>query len=581
MTAPQCNPKDELKGVTGNFPRFRSFFWLGANRGRLSRKQSFFLFVLLAWIFSGCSLLAATEVSGLISTNTAWLAKDSPYLLLASVTVNDGVTLTIEAGTSVQLGANVDLVVTNGGRLLAEGTPGALIRFSTAPHSKQGWGGIVVSGGVGSPESRITYAHLEGNEFSAIYSAGGTILLDHLSFGAVDRQYVSVDRSSFLISHCYFPSTKAAFEMIHGIGGIKSGGRGIIRDCFFGGTSGYNDIIDFTGGNREKNQPIVQFYNNVFTAASDDQLDLDGTDAWIEGNIFLHSHKNGAPDTSSAISGGNHRRDTSQVTIIGNLFFDCDQAATAKEGNFFTLINNTIVHMTRTGGLDTADGAVCVRDLDPRPTTFAEGLYLEGNIIVDVQQLARNYVTNETAVTFNKNILPLPWNGPGTGNIVADPKLNHIPKLSETYFTNWMQAQILRKWFSLQPGSPAIGTGPNGRDMGGVIPLGASISGEPNNPTDLNTATLMVGVNRKCCGIPTPGWPYGAGYTHYKWRLDTGPWSNETPTDTPISLTGLAEGAHFVEVIGKRDSGWYQNDPALGPDVLVTRSRTWTVHTQK
>ena len=39
---------------------------------------------------------------------------------------------------------------------------------------------------------------------------------------------------------------------------------------------------------------------------------------------------------------------TSEITIIGNLFFDCDNAATAKQGNFFTLINNTIVHMTRT-----------------------------------------------------------------------------------------------------------------------------------------------------------------------------------------------------------------------------------------
>ena len=32
-------------------------------------------------------------------------------------------------------------------------------------------------------------------------------------------------------------------------------------------------------------------------------IDLDGTDAWIEGNVFLHAHKNGSPDTASAISG--------------------------------------------------------------------------------------------------------------------------------------------------------------------------------------------------------------------------------------------------------------------------------------
>jgi hypothetical protein len=84
-----------------------------------------------------------------------------------------------------------------------------------------------------------------------------------------------------------------------------------VRECFFGSSSGYNDIMDFTGGNRDLNQPIIQYYNNVFVGASDDMLDLDGTDAWIEGNIFLHAHKNGAPDSSSAISGGGDSGNTS------------------------------------------------------------------------------------------------------------------------------------------------------------------------------------------------------------------------------------------------------------------------------
>ncbi len=72
--------------------------------------------------------------------------------------------------------------------------------------------------------------------------------------------------------------------MVHGTGGIKAGGHGIVRDCFFGTTIGYSDVMDFTGGNRP-GQPIIQFHNNVFVGSSDDILDLDGTDAWIEGNI--------------------------------------------------------------------------------------------------------------------------------------------------------------------------------------------------------------------------------------------------------------------------------------------------------
>ena len=195
--------------------------------------------------------------------------------------------------------------------------------------------------------------------------------------------------------------------------GSNRAGAGSCGTVYLGRPADYNDIMDFTGGNRDQNQPIIQFYNNVFLGASDDILDLDGTDAWIEHNIFLHVHKNGAPDSSSAVSGGNTGSDTSQVTLIGNLFFDCDQAATAKQGNFFTLLNNTILHMTKEGGLDTADGAVNVQDRDPGPpTTFAAGFYLEGNIIADVNQLVRNYDPAHTTVTLNNNILSIPWKRP-------------------------------------------------------------------------------------------------------------------------------------------------------------------------
>jgi hypothetical protein len=90
---------------------------------------------------------------------------------------------------------------------------------------------------------------------------------------------------------------------------------------------------------------------------------------------------------------------------------------------------------------------------------------------------------------------------------------------------------------------------------------------------------LTVSVVRSGSGIPTNGWPDGSGYTRYKWQLDSGSWSAETSTTNPISLTGLSNGSHFVAVTGKRDSGWYQDDPAFGPDALVTISRTWVVNT--
>jgi hypothetical protein len=111
-------------------------------------------------------------------------------------------------------------------------------------------------------------------------------------------------------------------------------------------------------------------------------------------------------------------------------------------------------------------------------------------------------IRRKTTVTFNGNILYTAWSGPGATNIVADPLLRHVPSTNEVAFTNWQSAQILREWFALEPGSPAIGTGPEGADKGGVLPVGVRISGAPMGTTSENSATIQVGLVRSGFGIP-------------------------------------------------------------------------------
>src|SRR5262249_22152122 len=59
---------------------------------------------------------------GTIAADTTWSAASGPIQVNSTLTVASGATLTIEPGTSVYLGAGVNFVVANGGRLLAEGT---------------------------------------------------------------------------------------------------------------------------------------------------------------------------------------------------------------------------------------------------------------------------------------------------------------------------------------------------------------------------------------------------------------------------------------------------------------------------
>ncbi len=92
-------------------------------------------------IFSSSWGLAATDVGGPISSNTTWAKTDSPFSMTASVLVNLGVTLTIEAGCVINIGDNLGVQVS--GTLVARGTSSQPIIFQSASGTTPGsWGSI-------------------------------------------------------------------------------------------------------------------------------------------------------------------------------------------------------------------------------------------------------------------------------------------------------------------------------------------------------------------------------------------------------------------------------------------------------
>lgn len=90
---------------------------------------------LLSWLACCVGLLLAllptqasadTAVSGAIVQNTAWSASQSPYLLLVDTVIDNGATLTIEAGTTVRVSPGASLIVKRGA-LVAAGSQAAPI----------------------------------------------------------------------------------------------------------------------------------------------------------------------------------------------------------------------------------------------------------------------------------------------------------------------------------------------------------------------------------------------------------------------------------------------------------------------
>ena len=547
---------------------------------------------------------APVAKSGALTASTNWTAAGGPYQVTGDITIGSNVTLTIQAGATVYLGPAASFTVSGTGRLLAEGTPFSHIRFSRKPGTTDAYAAIDFLSA--SLESRLVWCDIEygggktvGSHNATLHDNGAKVLIDHCTFTNSDAEYFSADAGSFIVSNSYFQTyTQPAGyppangtggigrpEMLHGVNGLPAGGYGIFKGNLFGHTFGFNDVIDFTGGNRPG--AITQYIDNIFTSATDDCLDLDSTDTFISGNVFMHVHQDPArsdtADTGSAISGGTDTSDISEWTIYGNLFYDVDHAVLAKgvnggpntKADRYTFLNNTIHHVSGTSpygsvGVDIAAFNFSDDAAGLPPASAGAGALIENNIISDCPALVANYDGTKLSVTFNNNILPAAWAGPGTGNTVGTLPGLHLERLADLDFNKverasdyqllWQQAHAA---FALCPGSPGIGTGPGGSDKGGLIFQGVQLTGVPSGTTALSTATIGVGPagSFNPPGSAMPAFPFG--YPFYQWKLDGGSYSADTASATPITLTGLTAGTHNLQVRGKNDAGDYQAAPTV------------------
>ncbi|MEY2410199.1 MAG: hypothetical protein QOF48_2869, partial [Verrucomicrobiota bacterium] len=550
------------------------------------------------------------NASGSLASDTVWTPSGGPYNVTANLIVPNGVTLTIQPGTTVYVAAGVTITANGTGKILAQGTDTQRIRIGKNPAVAGNWGSLDFINS--TVESRLAYIDFDSGGGSTISSHNAQIhvnnaivFIDHCTWPSTPvTEYISFDNSSFIVQNCIFPTYAGTSgpESLHGVNGIPATGYGIFRDNYFGHTYGFNDTIDFTGGNRPG--AILQIINNVFDGASDDHLDLDSTDAWIEGNIFMHAHRDptrtdNALDTSSAISGGvDVIGQNPDWTIINNIFYDVDHVflnkgnstTTGNAGGRVAFLFNTVIHVARESSgstqaeiaaFDWSDDSIALPNI-----AIGSGMYAANNIITDCSVLNLNYNPANHTIIMDNNILPVAWGGPGSGNQVIDPLLN-LSVLSGTPVASVTAAQLLQA-AQLRPGSPALGAGFGGRNLGGLQAHGLFIAGEPRGVTPATRATLTLGPGG------TFNWGTNAaqrwGWTAYKWSLDGAPFSaeiivtNNSPfTNYPtINVSNLANGPHTVYVVGRNDVGFYQNDsfvypPTAGVPGSITASRTWTV----
>lgn len=510
-------------------------------------------------------------VQGNIVTSTTWYATNSPITVCGSITVASGATLTIEPGVTVLF--NPGLGITINGRLLATGTPENRITFTRSGASGT-WNQILFN--ASGSTSRVEHAKMEYFAGSALEAHNTALHLDSIEWTNSTAQVVDLHTSSIVLLNSHIPGG-AGNEPVH-FSTMPANGHALIQNCVFGAPRGYNDSIDFTGGNRPG--PIVQFLDNVFLGGVDDCFDMDATDAHIEGNIFLNVLQDDERESSSHPIATGEGSGTSEVVIARNIFFNCEHALLLKDGGATVMQNNTIVHLVtnvfaRTaappGGQAIPPGIILWGEPWRSGRTPGHGAIYEGNIAHDLHPLIQTtpfplYDPADSFFVVSRSLIQSnDW--PGVGNISSDPMFVNL--------AGPMTAQNIRSNLALLAGSPCIGTGPNGLDMGALVPAGASISGAPSSPTTNTSATLAVA---------------GPGIWSYKWRLNGGPWSAEVSlvpqaiwngqpltatmlsNTPPIALANLTDGSYTVEVIGRNSAGFWQ-------DTNTAASVTWTVAT--
>jgi hypothetical protein len=478
---------------------------------------------------------------GTLASDTTFDLASSPWHVTSSIIVPPGVTLTIEPGTTVFFDAATGITVN--GRLLAEGTQYQRIRLSRVPNSGASWNGLIFQNSLN--DSRLahidmSYGDARSNSILIEYSQ---VLIDNMTWPGSTQRAIEVLHPSLIARNCVFHGIDG--EVIHGEY-IEGSEYLTLENNIFerGHTSG--DIVDFLGA--ERPGPVFKVLNNIFMGGPDDGIDLDGTDAHVEGNIFMDFHKETTRDTTSNCiatglpqSGGDNR---TEVTVARNVFYGSDHGMVLKEDAFATIENNVFV------GMDIA--AIQFYEVGGTEVNGpALGADIDGNIFFENADLFRHRFSPDPgqwpdpAITVNNSIVDANMHCLGVDNIDADPSFVDDDED-----------------FRLMPKSAGIGTGPNLRNIGTFVPGGATVSGEPGAITNQTTATLTVD---------------GPGISHYQYRLMDngvwgGGWSGEYTIDTPIVLGSLQNGhSYAVYTKGRSIDDVWPGDPD------GNASHTWTV----
>lgn len=227
------------------------------------------------------------SVTGSITSNTTW-SNDNIYQLNQKVVVQDGATLTIEAGTIIKGSSGTGslasaLVVARGGKLMAEGTASEPIIMTSASdnitigqtmgtnldqNDRGLWGGLIVLGNAPcSFSGDVTDLQIEGIPAEDTWGLyGGSNATDNSGV----MKYISIRHGGALIGEG------------NEINGLTLGGVGSGTEIdHIEVVANVDDGVEFFGG-------TVNASNLLVWAQGDDAIDIDQAYSGTIDNVVIH-----------------------------------------------------------------------------------------------------------------------------------------------------------------------------------------------------------------------------------------------------------------------------------------------------
>jgi parallel beta-helix repeat protein len=312
-----------------------------------TRQNAFLIFVIGGLVFFGSLRLdtAQTGVITIIGSDTTWTKTNSPYTLTGPIVVNEGITLTVEAGVTVNLN-NYYLYLN--GTLKAIGNPNDRIQFL---------GGEITFGS--NPEG--TSSTFEYAVINASVSSSRPLVLEN---NVVYRQVTAGDTSTFM------------YNIISG--DIKAGSSTTISYNNITGAISVGDacvIFNNTIGGDTSTGKLSKVMNNIMQASVLSTNPSTALTVGASSEVKNNTITGGLAATSSTISnntisGGFPFTDWSMVRVTDST------SAVMVDGNS-TVASNTIFS-TRGYGILVKEGYTKISG-----NTVSQGIRVAGDALIE------------------------------------------------------------------------------------------------------------------------------------------------------------------------------------------------------